>query len=107
MTEFNKETFKEAVSKNKIVVADFWAPWCGPCKMLTPIMEEVASETAKEGEIAVGKINVDEESALAAAFEIRSIPTVIFIKNGQVQDIAIGVYPKDFYIQKIKELLNN
>jgi thioredoxin 1 len=107
MTEFNRQNFEEAVQKNEVVVVDFWAPWCGPCRMLAPTMEEVANETAKEGKIAIGKINVDEEGALAAAFGIRSIPSVVFIKNGQVKDIAVGVYPKDFYIQKIKELTGN
>ena len=105
MIEFNKENFKKTVDTNKIVVVDFWAPWCGPCKIMTPIMEELERDFSQINDIVIGKVNVDEETELATAFKIRNIPTVVFIKNGEIKDVMVGVHPRHMYAEKIEALL--
>nr|WP_096258290.1 thioredoxin [Lebetimonas natsushimae] len=102
--EITKENFEDIVKNNKLVVVDFWAPWCGPCRMVAPIIEELAEEYKDKG-VAVGKINTDEQQELAIQFGIRSIPTVLFIKDGEVVDAMIGAAPKAMYEEKINTLL--
>lgn len=88
-----KENFESEVLKSyKPVLVDFWAAWCGPCKMLSPVIEEIAEERS---DIKVGKINVDEQPELASQFAVMSIPTLIVFKNGEIANKAIGVQPKD------------
>ncbi|MGM9549760.1 MAG: thioredoxin [Faecousia sp.] len=87
-----KANFDELVKNNvKPVLLDFWAPWCGPCRMVAPIVEEIAQERE---DIAVGKINVDEEMELAMQFGVASIPTLVVMENGKVADKAVGYMPK-------------
>lgn len=93
--------FRQAVEKYSILVVDFWAPWCGPCRMLGPTLEQLASEMA--GQAVFGKLNVDENPHIAAAFEIQSIPTVIVFKNGDVADGFRGVSSK----AEIRSLIAN
>jgi len=102
--EITKDNFQEIVNNNKVVVVDFWAPWCGPCRMIAPIIEELSEEYKDKG-VVVGKINTDEQQELAMQFGIRSIPTVLFIKNGEVVDAMIGAAPKAMYEEKINKLL--
>lgn len=103
--ELNNQNFKETVQNNEVVVVDFWAPWCGPCRMIAPIIEELAEEYKDKG-VVVAKVNTDEAPEIAGEFGIRSIPTVIFFKNGEVVDAMTGAAPKQMYIEKIESLLS-
>ena len=88
-----KDTFDLQVTHaQKTVLLDFWAQWCGPCRMLSPVVEEVAAERE---DIVVGKVNVDEEPELAQKFQIMSIPTLVVLKNGQIVKTAVGAMPKE------------
>ncbi|MBE3064665.1 MAG: thioredoxin [Spirochaetes bacterium] len=99
-----KSNFETEVMKSTIpVVADFWAEWCGPCRMIGPVLKELA-QVYKE-KIKVVKINVDQEPDLAAKFNIQSIPTLLFVKNGQVVKQQIGAVPRQLLEKTIKELL--
>ena len=87
-----KENFEEEVLKSdKPVLLDFWATWCGPCRMVGPVIEQIAAE---HPEIKVGKINVDEQNELACAFRVMSIPTLVAVKDGKVVNQTVGVQPK-------------
>lgn len=89
----NKANFQnEVISSEKPVLLDFWAPWCSPCRMVGPIVEEIAAE---RGDLKVGKVNVDEQPELAIQFGVMSIPTLVVMKNGKVINQAIGVRPKE------------
>ena len=102
--EFTDENFKnEVLSSDKPVLVDFWAQWCGPCKMLTPIIDELADDfkaTAK-----IGKVNVDENPAVASDYGIRSIPCLLFFKNGQVEKQIVGSVPKTELEETLKALI--
>ena len=89
----NKENFeKEVVHSDRPVLLDFWAPWCGPCRMVVPIVEEIAKERP---DIKVGKVNVDEQPELAGQFDVMSIPTLVVIKDGEVVKQAVGARNKN------------
>jgi len=89
-----KENFEsEVIKSDKPVLLDFWAAWCGPCRMLSPVVEEIANEY--EGKIKVGKVNVDNQPELAAVFGVASIPTVVVMKNGEITNKSIGYCPKE------------
>ena len=100
--KITSENFEQEVISSEIpVLLDFWASWCGPCKMLSPIIDAVSEEV--EGKVKIGKVNVDEETELASKFRIMSIPTLIFFKNGEQKDISVGVRSK----QEILSMINN
>ena len=91
--KLTKANFEQEVVNSDIpVLVDFWATWCGPCKMIAPFVTEIANEN--EGKIKIGKINVDEEPELAVQFKVSSIPTLMLFENGQVRDMLIGYRPK-------------
>ncbi len=93
-----KDNFeKEVTESDKAVLIDFWATWCGPCKMIAPIIEQIAEEYSDE--IKVGKVNVDDEPSLAAKFGITSIPTLLLVKNGEVVKTSVGYIPKEKIIE--------
>ena len=91
---------KEVLNSEKTVLLDFWATWCGPCSMIAPVIHEIADERS---DITVGKVNVDEQSGLAEAFSIVSIPTLVVIKNGKAVAQASGVRPKDAILKMLEE----
>ena len=89
---------EEVIQSDKPVLIDFWASWCGPCRMSAPIIEEIADERS---DIKVGKVNVDDEVALAPQFGIMSIPTLVVMKNGELVNKLVGVRPKDQILQML------
>lgn len=100
----NDAAFEQEVLKSELpVLVDFWAEWCGPCRMVAPILDEVAKEY--QGKLKVVKVNVDENQKTAMDYRIRSIPTLAFIKNGRLIKQIVGAQPKDRLVQEIEEVL--
>ena len=99
ITELDSSNFEAAISASVPVVVDFWAPWCGPCKAIAPILEEVATELGDA--VKICKVNVDSNSEIAGKFEIRAIPTILIFKNGTVSDTIVGLTSKDDLKAKI------
>lgn len=92
--KITRENFeREVMNSDKPVLIDFWAPWCGPCRMLSPTISEIAEEY--KGKVKVGKVNVDEENELANLFRVSSIPLLVVMKDGKVQSSVVGVRPKN------------
>lgn len=101
--EITDANFEEVIASDKPVLVDFWAEWCGPCKMIGPVVEELAGEY--EGKAVIGKVNVDENPNTSAKFGIRSIPTLLIIKNGEIVDKQVGAVPKAVLAEKIEAQL--
>lgn len=97
------ENFEGLLSDGKPLVLDFWAEWCGPCRLVSPIIDELSEEY--EGRVNIGKMNVDENDDVISQFGIRNIPTILFFKNGQLADKIVGAMPKDKFVEKIDALL--
>lgn len=100
---FNDQNAKSEIESGKPVVIDFWATWCGPCRRVAPIVEELAEQY--EGQVLIGKYNVDEGSDLSGEYSIRNIPTLLFFKGGQLVDRHVGAASKAVLEEKIKSLL--
>ncbi len=95
------DNIKDLIEKYDLLAVDCWAPWCGPCKMMDPVIEELAEDM--QGEVAFGKLNVDENKEVSSKYGITSIPTVLIFKDGEVVDKPIGAQPKEALKQKINE----
>lgn len=102
-TTITDANFNELVSANKVMVIDFWAEWCGPCRQLTPIVEDLASEY--EGKALIGKLDVDDNPDVCEKYGIRNIPTVLLFKDGEVADKIVGATTKSSLAEKIESLL--
>lgn len=101
---FTDQNFQKQVSQSKTpVVVDFWAPWCGPCRMVSPIVEELAKEY--KGKVVIGKLNVDENPDTAGQLGVMSIPTVMIFKNGEPVNSMVGAQSKDAYKRMIEEMI--
>jgi thioredoxin 1 len=99
---FDSSNFEEqAIKSDKVVMIDFWAEWCGPCRMVSPIVEELANDYAGKDAV-IGKVNVDENPDISMRFGIRNIPTILFLKNGEVVDKQVGAVPKHVLEEKLK-----
>lgn len=92
----------EVLNSELPVLIDFWAAWCGPCKMIAPIVEELATEY--DGKVKIGKLDVDDNQQTAIKYGVRSIPTVLLLQNGEVRDTIIGAVPKSVFVEKINAL---
>ena len=97
--EINNSNCEEVMSTDKPVMIDFWAEWCGPCRMVAPLVEEISNEYADRA--VVGKVDVDNNQELAMKYGVRNIPTILFIKNGEVVDKSVGAVPKNVLTDKI------
>ena len=100
MTITSNNFESEVLKSSQPVLIDFWAPWCSPCRMLSPVVEQIAEETST---VKVGKVNVDDEPELAAQFRVMSIPMLVYIKDGKVAGQSIGVRPKEDILKMIAE----
>ena len=101
--DLTDSTFNSMVKKAGVAVVDFWAPWCGPCRFVSPVVEELASQY--KGVARFGKLNVDDNPAVSNEFMIRSIPTIMFFKDGKMFDMQIGAVPKQMLEAKLKKAL--
>jgi thioredoxin 1 len=100
--EYNDSNFQtEVLSSEKLTVVDFWAEWCGPCRAIGPVIEELSKEY--DGKVNVGKVNVDNNPQLSTNFGITSIPAILFIKEGKVVDKLVGAQPKSNFVKKIEQ----
>ena len=102
--EFTDDNFQDSALNGGVSVVDFWAEWCGPCRMITPIIEDLWKDY--DGKATIGKLNVDDNPNVSMKYGIRSIPTILFIKNGEVVDKQVGVTTKQAMVQKLEALLN-
>ncbi|MDD1703745.1 MAG: thioredoxin [Methanoregula sp.] len=100
VTHVDETHFQEFIKTNQYAVVDFWAEWCGPCRRISPIMEELSMEFS--GKVAFGKVNTDDNRNLAMQFNISAIPAVLLFSNGQLVERIIGAYPKDAFREKIR-----
>jgi thioredoxin 1 len=100
--ELTNENFDATVAEG-VTMVDFWAPWCGPCRMIAPVIEELAADF--EGKATIAKVNTDEQQDLAVKFGIRSIPSILFFKDGEVVDQMVGAASKEAFAEKINALL--
>jgi len=99
----SKENFQEILAQDKPVVIDFWAEWCGPCRMVAPIVDELAAEF--EGKVLIGKCDVEDNDEITMKYGVRNIPTIVFLKGGELKDKQVGSCPKETLSGKLNALL--
>lgn len=104
VVHFSKEGFEKARAQGGVMLVDFWATWCGPCKMIAPVIEQLAGQY--EGKVIVGKVDVDQEPELARKYGVMSIPNVVILKDGQEVDRKVGAMPAAAYSQALDAALN-
>jgi thioredoxin 1 len=104
--ELTDANLAEKINEKEVTVIDFWAPWCGPCRMLSPIIDELSKDNANNEKLNIAKVNVDENAAAAVKYGIRGIPTVLFLKGGEVVDRVTGLKNKVELQEKINTLLS-
>ena len=104
MIHLTEENFADAIEENELLIIDFWAEWCVPCKKFLPVLEMFDAEISDEGEIAVGKVNVDEMPDITAAFEIDTIPAIVFVKNGEEVERLVGLQTKERLMATVEQL---
>lgn len=97
--EINTSNFEEVLNTDKPVMIDFWAAWCGPCRMIAPLVDELSTEY--EGRAVIAKVDVDSNQEIAMKYGVRNIPTILFLKNGEVVDKSVGAVPKNILSDKI------
>jgi thioredoxin 1 len=102
VTELNENTFDKYVEDNKIAIVDCWAPWCGPCRAMGPIIEELSNDLA--GKVGVAKLNTDDNQGIAARFQINAIPTILVFKDNVLVDALVGLRPKESILEYINSL---
>lgn len=102
VTELNENTFDKFVEDNKIAIVDCWAPWCGPCRMMGPIIEELAQDLA--GKVGVAKLNTDDNQGIAARFQINAIPTLLIFKDNVLVDALVGLRLKESILDYVNDL---
>lgn len=104
ITKFDNDNFEQLViNEGKPTLVDFWAEWCGPCKMIAPVVEELSKDY--DSKAVIGKVNVDEQQALSERFGIRSIPTILFFKDGEIVDQVVGYVPKNELSKKLDKIV--
>ena len=96
-------SFDQVIKENKVILVDFWAEWCGPCRMIAPIIEELSKDF--EGKALIGKVDVDLNNEISAKYGIRNIPTILFLKNGEVVDKQVGAVQKSVLADKLNKLI--
>ena len=99
----NSDNFESLINGNQLVVIDFWAPWCGPCRALSPIIEDLAEEYKDKA--VIGKCDTDENNDIAVQFGVKNIPMLVFLKNGELKDVLVGLVKKEDIVEKIKKYL--
>jgi len=100
IANLDSSSFSTAISADLPILVDFWAPWCGPCKAIAPVLEELATEL--DGQITIGKVNVDDNESISAEYGVRAIPTLLLFKGGAVVEQIVGMTSKDALLEKIK-----
>lgn len=106
LRHFDEESFNEALASSRLMMVDFWATWCGPCRMVGPVIEQLAEEYEEEN-VVIGKVDVDENPALAQRFGVMSIPTVLFFKDGEEFDRKVGAMAFEAYADTLDEALED
>lgn len=100
IANLDSSSFSTAISADQPILVDFWAPWCGPCKAIAPVLEELATEM--DGQVTIGKVNVDDNETISAEYGVRAIPTLLLFKGGSVVEQIVGMTSKDALLEKIK-----